>query len=283
MLRLTLGPYDRRMPSLNSACDGRTIHTDELDRWLMDALRMRVGDTVLELAAGTEGLSARLAGRVRPGGTIICSDREPHRVAEAIRLFAERGAGDVSARVIDMVHVDLPEESVDGVICRWGYMFALPQEAAFEETFRVLRPGRPIALSVWGDSHRNPWMSFVNDAFAAEGHAVRAHDSEPGEIFSLAEADTLRALLIGAGFEEIVLQEIPVELEYIDSDAHWNEEACFPNGPFTSYLATLESEQVSALRARLDADLSPFRLPSGGYLIPGLTLNATARRPDRVA
>jgi SAM-dependent methyltransferase len=266
------------MPSPNGVESRRTLHADELEQWLLNALHVRPGNTILELAAGAGELCVHLAERVRPGGATICSDLDPRRVAEAAWRAAERGASDVSARVIDMLRIDLPDESVDGVLCRWGYMFAVPPDVALDETFRVLRTGRRIALSVWGHGHRNPWMSLVDDAFAAEGHAVQAHRTAPGRMFSLAEADTLRALLTGAGFVEIVLKEIPVDFEYADSDAHWNEEARYPGGPFTGYLDGLQSQQVSAVRARLDLALAPFRMPLGGYRIPGLTLNATARR-----
>ena len=275
------GAYDRDMPSPSSTHRRRTLHAEELERWLLDALRVRPGDTVLELAGGTGELCLRLAERVRPGGAAICSDLDPQRVAEAARRAEEQGANDVSPRVIDMHRIDLPDASVDGVLCRWGYMFAVPTEVALGETFRVLRAGRRIALSVWGDAHRNPWMSLVDEAFAAEGHTVRADRSAVGRMFSLAEADRLRALLTGAGFEDIVLEEIPVDFVYPDSDAHWHEEGRYPGGPFTNYLSSLEGSQVGAVRARLDASLAPFRLPSGEYRVPGLALNATARRGSR--
>ena len=52
--------------------------------------------------------------------------------------------------------IDLPTASVDGVLCRFGYMLLADPEAALRETRRVLKPGGRVALAVWDDLDAQP-------------------------------------------------------------------------------------------------------------------------------
>ena len=47
---------------------------------------------------------------------------------------------------MDAEKMDLEDDSVDGVICRWGYMLMADPAAALAETRRVLRDGGRLSL-----------------------------------------------------------------------------------------------------------------------------------------
>ena len=49
------------------------------------------------------------------------------------------GVHNAEFRVLDAERMDLETDSVDGVLCRWGYMLMSDPAAAFAETRRVLR------------------------------------------------------------------------------------------------------------------------------------------------
>ena len=57
--------------------------------------------------------------------------------------------------------MELERDSVDGVLCRWGYMLMIDPAKAFAETRRVLRPGGRLAFSVWAERERNPALSLA--------------------------------------------------------------------------------------------------------------------------
>jgi SAM-dependent methyltransferase len=73
-------------------------------------------------------------------------------------------------RQLDGERMDLESECVDGVVCRWGYMLMADPGAAFDETYRIMRPGGTLALSVFGAPDRNPWASLVGRVLVAERH-----------------------------------------------------------------------------------------------------------------
>jgi len=54
-------------------------------------------------------------------------------------------AHDLKLRV-ERFRLRIDDDSVDGVVCRWGYMLMDDPAAALSETRRVLRPGGRVAL-----------------------------------------------------------------------------------------------------------------------------------------
>ena len=47
------------------------------------------------------------------------------------------------------VPLDQPAASIDGVLCRWGYMLLNDPESALRETRRILKPDGKVALAAW--------------------------------------------------------------------------------------------------------------------------------------
>ena len=71
--------------------------------------------------------------------------------------------------MVDAQAIDLADGSVDGVVCRWGYMLVPDPGAALGETFRVLRPRRPRRFTVWAEAAANPWGTAVGRALLELG------------------------------------------------------------------------------------------------------------------
>src|SRR6266542_485203 len=127
--------------------------------WLVAKLEPKPGQTILELACGVGDTGFAAAGALGDDGRLIATDFSP-RMLEAARTRAEElGLGNVEFRVMDAEKMDLGDDSVDGVLCRWGYMLMSDPAAAFAETRRVLRDGGRLCRSVWGPPERNLWRS----------------------------------------------------------------------------------------------------------------------------
>src|SRR5262249_38073583 len=137
--------------------------------WLVDRLAPTRGQTIVELAAGT-GETGLRAARQLGDGRLISSDFAPLLGEAARRVAAQLGLHNVDFRVLDAEALDLGTASVDGAICRFGYMLMGNPAQALRETRRVLRPGGRLVLSVWGDPQRNPWAAVPASAMVALGH-----------------------------------------------------------------------------------------------------------------
>ena len=242
--------------------------------WLVAKLDPRPGQIVLELAAGsgdTGFLAARLIGKT---GRLISTDFSPEMVEVARRRAKEIGITNADFRVLDAERNDLDADSVDGVLCRWGYMLMVDPEAALVQTRRVLRPGGRLALSVWSTPAENLWASLVPQVLVGRGLMAAIDPESPGSIFSLARPDRLHELLLGAGFASIEIENLDCHWRFIDFDEYWAflmELA----GAVSMFLVGLSSAQRDVVRQAIQETAEPFR-SKGGYDFPGRTINVSA-------
>jgi SAM-dependent methyltransferase len=112
---------------------------------VIEALRLRPGGRLLDLACGRGGYGLEIAART--GAALIGVDFSSEAVAQAA-ANAQRLGARAEFRVGDMTDTGLPAASVDAVVCVDSIQFA-PGVAAFEEMRRVLAPGGRLALTTW--------------------------------------------------------------------------------------------------------------------------------------
>jgi SAM-dependent methyltransferase len=205
---------------------------------------------------------------------VISADISPAMLDVARRRAAELGLANVDLRVIDAERIDLPDASVDGVICRFGYMIMADPGVALAETRRVLRPGGRRALAVWGAPERNPFFAAIAMALVGGGHMPPPPPEGPG-IFSMASEGRTRGLLEGAGFREVRLEEVPVRCAFGGVDEYL-ELIADTAGPIGLVLAGLGDEERRAVAAQVADVFAPFATAEG-YEVPGVTLGAVAR------
>jgi ubiquinone/menaquinone biosynthesis C-methylase UbiE len=240
--------------------------------WMINQLRVRPDDTVLELAAGAGDTGFEAAAIVGERGRLISTDFSPEMVEVAQRRGAELGLHNVEYRVVDAEHTGLQAESVDGVLCRFAYMLMSDPAEALAETRRVLRVGRRLALSVWGAPERNPWATILGRLLVEGGYVLPPKPGDP-DAFSMASEERTRALLEGAGFTTICTEEVPVQFAYRDIDDFLNVTA--DTSPFGMVLQRLSEGERTKIKRQLEEAFAGFTA-DGGYRLPGLALTAVA-------
>jgi SAM-dependent methyltransferase len=241
--------------------------------WLVRAIGPGPGDTVLELSAGPGETGFRIAETLGPRGHLVSTDFAPRMVDVARRRAAALGLRNVEHRVMDAQRLDLETGSVDGVVCRFGYMLVDDPAAALAETRRVLRPGGRLALAVWGPVERNPWASVRVRFLVSRGHMPPPAPGEPGA-FAMADAIATRTILEDAGFADVRTEEVPVRLAFADL-ADYERYTVEVTGAGVIIRGLPERER-EALRAEIATAFARYA-EAGGYAIPGLALCAEAR------
>src|SRR5882724_9196849 len=166
----SLATWGEMAPGWEDRHDWMLGITGRVNDWLAEKADPQPGQTFLDIAAGTGDLGLHVAERVGDEGNVISTDFAPEMVDAARRNGEARGLSNVEYRVLDAENMDLDDDSVDGVVCRWGYMLMADPAAALQETRRVLRGGGPLAFAVWTGADRNPWAAVPGMTLVQLGH-----------------------------------------------------------------------------------------------------------------
>jgi ubiquinone/menaquinone biosynthesis C-methylase UbiE len=242
--------------------------------WLLRELGPQEGDTVLELAAGVGDTGFEAARIVGERGRLVTSDFSRAMLDAARRRGSELGLTNVEYRLIDAERIDLVDDSVDGVLCRFGYMLLADPEAGFAETRRVLRPGGRVALAVWGAPEQNPFFTIVGMTLVQRGHVPPPEPPPAPGIFSLASADRLGGLLRAAGFANVRTKEVHGQFVVPDVEAYLSLIADTA-GPVGLALRALGASDRADVAADVQDGLRRF-VTSKGYEVPCVALCAVA-------
>jgi SAM-dependent methyltransferase len=229
------------------------------------------GQTILELAAGVGDTGFLAAQALGDEGRLISTDFAEQMVAAARQRGEELGLTNVDYRVMDAERMDLEDNSVDGVLCRWGYMLMADRAAALAETRRVLRDGGRLVLSVWGEAPRNPWAALAGAALVQGGHMEQPEPKAPG-IFGMADPEEIRAQLSAAGFADPQIDAVNVEYGFDDFEDYWrflNELA----GGVAMVIEQLSDDERESVRDQLRGWSAGFQ-SDGGLAMPGMAQNA---------
>ncbi len=241
--------------------------------WMISSVALQRGETVLEVAAGAGDLGFDAATRIGESGRLIMTDFSPAMLDVARRRGAELGHGNVEYHVMDAQKLELDDESIDRILCRFALMLMPDPPAALAEARRVLRPGGRVVLAVWGPPNHNPFFSLIGLALVRHHHLPPPDPAEPG-VFALADSKRLGAIVEGAGFTDVRLDEIPVVYRMAGVDEYLAITADTA-GPLGLALRDIGPGERSTIADELHHALGSFKT-TVGYAVPGVALAACA-------
>ena len=126
-------------------------------RWrrrTVDALALKPGARVLDLATGTGDLAMMIARR-HPEVTVVGVDPSAGMLAEGDRKVAAAGLGErVTLRRGDAEQLEADDASVDGISMAFGIRNVVDRPKALREMARALKPGGRAAILELGEPRR---------------------------------------------------------------------------------------------------------------------------------
>lgn len=173
------------------------------------------GERILDLACAT-GIVARHVARVTgEDGDVVAVDLSP----EMLEVARERAVSEtvtIDWRCCDAADLDLPDAAFDLVICQQGLQFFDDPEGALSEARRVLDEGGRMVLSVWQPLEEHPVYEAL---FEAEARHLGARIDDLATPFLFGDDGRLRAMLHGAGFESVEVEEHSIDVVFPDPEA----------------------------------------------------------------
>lgn len=238
--------------------------------WLVNALDPQPGETILELAAGLADTGFAAASRIGPDGRLIVTDFSAGMIDAARRHGEELGVATADFATVDAERLELEDGSVDGVLCRMGYMLIADPEAALRETHRVLTDRGRVAFAVWGAPERNPWATVVARRVMEQSGGPPPDPEAPG-VFAMASEERMRALLSAAGFEPRAIEELEVTWRFGSADDYWRFILDLAGG-LAIVIRQMPEDDQHAVEERVTSDLAAYSA-DGGFALPGVALN----------
>lgn len=239
---------------------------------MIDRIQPQPGHTILDLAAGLGDTGYLAAELIQPGGTLITSDFAPEMLTAAQKRAPAHA--DVRFKQIDLsVPIDVPAASVDGVLCRWGFMLLDDPEFALRETRRILKRDATVALAAWAGPDDNLWSALPVRILQQRG-ILEPDPPGPGQ-FTWADPNLIEDTMATAGFLEPELEAVDFAMRYADVDDWWVAQTQMSTRTGDAD-RQLDFATRSDVLAELEDAAKPFTQPDDSLIIPARTWVAAA-------
>ena len=245
---------------------------------LLEAAGVGPGGLVLDLATGLGEPALSAAGRVAPEGRVLAVDFSAAMLERAEARAARLGVTNIRFQQMNLNDPDLPAETFDAVLCRWGLMFLADLDGLLSQVLRSLKPGGRFAAAVWAEPNRVPAISL-------SGRVVRRHlglpppEEGPLSAFACADRTALVARLSAAGFGEVTSEERQVDYAFA-SAAEFVAFRKDLSGSLRAEMATFSlAEQAAAWQALAEA-VADFADAEGRIGLTNSAVCVIGRKPD---
>lgn len=180
---------------------------------LVELAGVKPGDRVLDVAAGYGEPSLTAARVTGEGGSVLATDISAGMLAFGRERAAAAGISNIEFVESDAVSLDLPEDSIDAAVSRWGIIFEPDGEQAAANVCRFLKPGARMAISSWGGPEQVPFLATAMGTAMRRLEAPPPPPGTPGPL-SRPTPEALGGLLEGGGFSDVQVEEEDVSFEW---------------------------------------------------------------------
>src|SRR5262249_29301033 len=234
------------------------------------------GHTVVEIAAGTGGVTVMAAVRVGVTGRVIATDLSAPMLRIAASKVAALPALPVDLVVMDGQQLGVRDHARDGLICQLGLMFFSDRHAGLQEFRRVLRAHGRLAVQTWSSPDRVPFFGLLSDALS------RYFPNERTALYSpsaLSDPDHLEDLLTAAGFDDVSVVTETRDVAFGSFDEYWSAIEA-GGGRMGEFYLALSNANRRGVQAEVRERMAQFRAGSR-LILKAEALIATGRNAER--
>jgi ubiquinone/menaquinone biosynthesis C-methylase UbiE len=226
---------------------------------LIEATGVVAGERVVDVGCGCGATTLAVARITGASGRALGVDIS----APMIERARQRAAAESSPAeffVADATIQDFSGERADLMMSRFGVMFFADPPLSFSNMRKALKPGGRLVFACWREPRLNPWLMLP--LRAATQHAPglpKLGPEDPGP-FSFADEARVQRILSSAGFSEIALEPVDLELDTAVGLGFENAIAsALEIGPASRALEGQPEDVRAAAIKEIRAVLAPFQ------------------------
>lgn len=238
---------------------------------LVDAVGVKRGQRVLDVACGTGVVARTVADRLGGSGSVVGVD-----INEGMLAVARRVRPELEWRHGDAADLPFPDGSFDVVLCQAALMFFPDPVRALREMARVLEPGGTLGLQVWGSLETQAGYGPLVEVAAR--HAGPEAVDLLGSYWVLGDLALLGELLAAAGLRVSDTRTRTGTARFLSIEAVVRTEV-----EGTPLIDRISEETYRKILADAEEALRPFTTPKGAANLPmtGHLVVATRVPSDR--
>lgn len=188
---------------------------------MLDLAGIETGHWVLDIASGTGEPAISAAHRTGSAGKVIGTDLVEEMLLFAREKVLQENLENIEFRCIDGEELEFESASFDAITIRWGLMFMPEPEACLSRVYRLLKTNGRIVAACWAAPDDNPFVSFLMATLAKYMEVPKPAPDAPG-MFAFADPDRLRSVLEAAGFINVKIEDMAIDvIEVDDGAAYW--------------------------------------------------------------
>ena len=245
------------VPSLGCPGDGASHYDNFLGPLFFEPYAKEVAKRIdaskvsfaLEIAAGTGRVTRHIRERIPASAKLIASDISEDMLAEAKKKLSHL---DIEWQNIDAQQLPFSDNSLDLVVCCFGYMFVPDKPKAFAEAYRVLRPGGVLFFTTWDKLEHNK-VSYTS-RLLAEKYMKDPLPESYNLAVSMSDEVVIRPLLEDAGFSKISIEK--VEQFSVSTTAKEAAKGLVDGGFIFKEIRQHNPERIDEIKSQLEKELS---------------------------